>query len=260
MTHKLSFILGATEHAPMIFSRLDYRMDPAGLCGVGAQLMEYAAYDQVDMHQLNHILTLRHQVYGDGVVGVDCGANIGVHTVEWGRLMRHWGSVLAFEAQERIYYALAGNVALNNLFNVKALHAAVSNYSGKMMMSSPDYTVPGSYGSFEINHSENNEYIGQFIDYSKKSGSVEVVSIDQFALNRCDLIKIDVEGMESEVLEGAKNTIRSHKPVLWVEVLKSDQKEIITSLQEMGYECFLFGMNLLAINLEDRILPFLKAS
>jgi FkbM family methyltransferase len=260
MTHKLSFILGATEHAPMIFSRLDYCQVPQGFYGVGFQLLEYAAYDPVDIRQLNHILELRHRFYGKGVQSVDCGANVGVLTVEWGRLMRDWGNVLAFEAQERIYYALAGNVALNNLFNVKAVYAALSNKSGELMISSPDYNVAGSYGSFELKHSANNEYIGQPIDYAKKDFSVQLVTIDQFNLQRCDLIKIDVEGMESEVLEGAWKTIKSYKPVLWVEVLKSDQNAIVSLLQGAGYECCIFGMNLLAVHKEDKILPLLKGN
>ncbi|MGA8320591.1 MAG: hypothetical protein WB774_07170 [Xanthobacteraceae bacterium] len=37
---------------------------------------------------------------------------------------------MAFEAQERIYYALAGNIAINNCFNARAINAAVSNRSG----------------------------------------------------------------------------------------------------------------------------------
>ncbi len=65
--------------------------------------------------------------------------------------------------------------------------------------------------------------------------------------------------MEAEVLEGAWKTINSYKPVLWVEVLKADKNAITKSLQEIGYECFLFGMNLLAIHTEDKILPLLKS-
>ena len=64
--------------------------------------------------------TLRRRFHGDGVVAIDCGANIGVHTVEWAIAMTGWGSVVAIEAQERIYYALAGNIAINNCFNAIA--------------------------------------------------------------------------------------------------------------------------------------------
>ena len=49
-------------------------------------------------------------MHGDGVVAVDGGANIGVHTIEWATAMTGWGSVIAIEPQERIYYALAGTL------------------------------------------------------------------------------------------------------------------------------------------------------
>ena len=46
--------------------------------------------------------------------------------------MTGWGIVIAIEAQERIYYALAGNLALNNCFNARAIHAAVSTAPGRI--------------------------------------------------------------------------------------------------------------------------------
>jgi len=257
MTDKISFILASTAHAPMIFSRLDYRNDG---CGVGAQLMENGAYDPLEIGQLAQILIEKRRLYGDGVMVVDCGANVGVHTVEWGRLMRKWGSILSFEAQERIYYALAGNVALNNLFNVKAMHAAVSNKQGEWKISCPNYTIPSSYGSFELKKSDHNEFIGQAIDYDKKECIVPLVTIDQFDLSRCDLLKIDVEGMEEEVLEGAWKTITTFQPVLCIEIIKSDRKAIIKKIQEIGYQCFDFGGNILAIHEKDEILPLINGN
>jgi FkbM family methyltransferase len=44
-------------------------------------------------------------------VAVDVGANVGAFTVLWGRHIMGWGFVHAFECQERIFYALAGNIA-----------------------------------------------------------------------------------------------------------------------------------------------------
>ena len=84
------------------------------------------------------------------MVAIDCGANIGVHTVEWATAMTGWGSVVAIEAQERIYYALAGNIAINNCFNAIALHAAVSSETGIMQIPNPDYFTPSSFGSLEL--------------------------------------------------------------------------------------------------------------
>ncbi len=97
-----------------------------------------------------NILELRRKYHGDGLVAVDCGANLGVHTVEWAKYMTDWGVVLAFEAQERIYYALAGNVAINNCFNARAVHAAVSSRSGAMKIPQPNYLANASFGSLEL--------------------------------------------------------------------------------------------------------------
>ena len=52
--------------------------------------------------------------------------------------------MLSFEAQERLYYAVAGNIALNNCFNVKAIHAAVGNTDGSIR-------IPKIEGSAELN-------------------------------------------------------------------------------------------------------------
>ena len=119
---KIAFVLAASEHGTMIVNRFDYRMvgENQGI-GVGYQILESAAYDAAEVNAALGLLALRRQYFGDGVVAIDCGANIGVHTVEWAKRMTGWGNVLAIEAQERVFYALAGNIAINNCFNARAL-------------------------------------------------------------------------------------------------------------------------------------------
>ena len=130
----------------MIFSRLDYRMvAPNKGFGLGLQLLEQGAYDPQEVENVKQVLRLRRQHHGDGMVTLDCGANVGVHSVEWAKCMEGWGEVIAVEAQERIFYALTGNIALNNCFNARALHAAVGDRVGEMATPVPDYLVP-SYG------------------------------------------------------------------------------------------------------------------
>src|SRR5271168_2413116 len=124
---KVAFIISATDHGTMIVNRFDQHVVERAGYGVGFQLLETASYDAGDVELILKMLDLRRQHYGDGVVAVDCGANVGVHTVEWAKRMTGWGVVLAFEAQERIYYALAGNIAINNCFNARANYAAVTS-------------------------------------------------------------------------------------------------------------------------------------
>ena len=149
------------------------------------------------------------------MIAVDCGANVGVHTIEWAKHMTGWGVVLAIEAQERIYYALAGNVAINNCFNARAIHAAVTSQPGVMKMPAPNYFAQGSFGSLELRKRETTEFIGQPIDYSEnKMVDVQTISLDSFNFPRLDLIKIDIEGMELEALAGGVKCIGNLRPIL----------------------------------------------
>ena len=88
--------------------------------GVGHQILETAAFDPMEVKMVLDLLAMRRRHYGDGVLAIDCGANIGVHTIEWANRMHGWGRVIAIEAQERLFYALAGNIAINNCFNARA--------------------------------------------------------------------------------------------------------------------------------------------
>jgi hypothetical protein len=60
-------------------------------------------------------------------------------------------------------------------------------------------------------------------------------SIDAMSLPRVDMINIDVEGMEADVLAGAAQTIRTHRPLMYVEHLKSGNTVLWRILQDLGY-------------------------
>ena len=256
---KLAFIMASTDHGAMIVNRFDQLIEAGRAYGAGFQLLNNASYDPEEVATLLSLLDLRRKYYGDGVVAVDCGANLGVHTIEWAKHMSTWGVVLAFEAQERIYYALAGNVAINNCFNARVIHAAVTSRSGSMKMPKPDYLTNSSFGSLELKKRNNTEYIGQAIDYSdEKMVDVRTVDLDSFNFHRLDLLKIDVEGMEFEVLAGAAKSIGANRPILLVEVLKIDAEALRAWLEKLGYTVIPSGMNYIAIHKDDRCLANIK--
>jgi len=252
---KLAFVLASSNHGSMIVNRFDYRMiDQTRGFGVGYQILETGSFDPGEVKLVLDMLLLRRKYYGDGVVAIDCGANIGVHTVEWAKMMTSWGSVLSIEAQERIYYALAGNIAINNCFNAIAVHGAVSSESGVMQMPTPNYSVPSSFGSLELRQRSGNEYIGQPIDYQNLV-NVRKLALDEYNLPRLDLIKIDVEGMEMEVLQGAAQSIERSHPVMLIEKIKSDTGQLRPWLEARGYLLVEANINLLAIHSADKSLP-----
>ena len=96
----------------MIVNRFDYKMETevAGF-GVGFKILNETSLRICVKYWIGAIvLVSRRKQFGNGVVAVDCGANIGTHTVEWAKLMTGWGSVDCDRGTERFYYALAGNV------------------------------------------------------------------------------------------------------------------------------------------------------
>ena len=252
---KLAFVLASSNHGSMILNRFDYRMlNQTQGFGVGYQILETGSFDPNEVKLVLDMLLLRRKYYGDGVVAIDCGANIGVHTIEWAKMMTGWGSVLSIEAQERIYYALAGNIAINNCFNAVAVHGAVSSESGVMQIPTPNYFVPSSFGSLELRQRSGNEYIGQPIDYQNLV-NVRKLKLDEYNLPRVDLIKIDVEAMEMEVLQGAAQSIERSHPVMLIEKIKSDGSLLRPWLEARGYLLAEVGPNLLAVHSADKLLP-----
>jgi FkbM family methyltransferase len=255
---KLAFVMASSNHGTMIVNRFDYRMvDSQRGYGVGFQILETACFDPVEIKLAVDLLALRRKHYGNGVVGIDCGANIGVHTIEWAKSMTGWGSVLSIEAQERIYYALAGNIAINNCFNAMAIHGAVSSESGVLKIPSPNYFVPSSFGSLELRQRTGNEFIGQPIDY-ENTVNVRKLALDEFNLPRVDLIKIDVEGMELEVLAGASRTIKQSNPIMLIEKIKTDVEKLRQTLSGFGYEIIESGINIIAIHKSDKALAEIR--
>jgi FkbM family methyltransferase len=170
-----------------------------------------------------------------------------------------WGEVIAIEAQERVFYALAGNIAINNCFNARAVHAAVAAEVGTMNIPSSNYLRPGSFGSLELKPRDGTEFIGQPIDYSEATAcEIDGITIDSLELARIDLIKIDVEGMEIEALAGAAGSLARAHPILIVEMIKSDKARLGETLRAYGYRLFEMGLNLLAVHESDQTLTHVK--
>jgi len=256
---KQAFVLASSNHGTMIVNRFDYRMiDSERGYGVGFQILESGSFDPTEVKLALDLLGLLRKHHGDGIVAIDCGANIGVHTIEWAKAMTGWGSVLAIEAQERIYYALAGNIAINNCFNALAVHGAVSSESGVLTIPNPNYFIPSSFGSLELRKRDGNEFIGQPIDYAQNTAAIRKLTLDEFDLPRVDLIKIDIEGMELEALEGASRTISRSHPMMLIEKIKADAGQLRQWLATNGYEIFEVGINVLAIHAGDKALMELK--
>ena len=168
-------------------------------------------------------IELFRQYLRPGMVAVDVGANIGTHTVCFAQSVGPSGRVLAFEPQGVLHQVLCGNAALNKCGNVMAEHKALGAHAGTLVVPWLDYAREGNFGALELGAWTQGE-------------TVPLATLDSYALNACHLIKIDVEGMERDVLEGARATISRHQPLLYVENNKPERsKDLIAWLLTSHY-------------------------
>ena len=113
----------------------------------------------------------------------------------------------------------------------------------------PNYFVPSSFGSLELRQRSGNEFIGQTIDY-ENTVNVRKLALDEFGLPRVDLIKLDVEGMELEALEGASRMIDRSHPIMLIEKIKTDAGKLRQWLEARGYRVIDVGINMLAVSMQ----------
>jgi len=243
---RICFVLAATHHGPMLVNRMDFMRVEGGIIGVGGVMLETGAHDEHDIVPLMEILAQRRQINGDGVIMIDGGANIGALTIPLGRFMTGWGAIMAFEPQERIAYALGGNIILNNCFNCRALQVVLGREHTEVDIPILDHQQPANFGGLAMN---GNCQPGQPLE---RSISVKVIPLDLLNLPRLDLLKLDVEGMEPDVIDGAKETIARCKPVIFAEWIACGVDAIKDRLPD--YEFTQAGrMNILGIHKEDKV-------
>ncbi len=164
----------------------------------------------------------------EDLVFVDVGANLGMISIPIAQYIK--GRVVAFEVQTPIHNALCGSIALNGISNIFVHKKAVSDINGTLYVPKIDYSVRGfDYGTVSI---EDNG----IEDYSLLSHSmVESVRLDDCDLPGIDFLKIDVEGHELRVLDGAKEMVSKYRPYIWVEFSQYTLDEIKSRLDNYKF-------------------------
>lgn len=174
---------------------------------------------------------LAHIQPGDTVV--DCGANKGSYIWTLSRAAGKNGQVVAFEPQRKLAAYLREMMQSCSLHNVRIEEKGISDHAGTMQLMIPGGdTSPGA--SLEQSILQREECA---------TYPVGVVSLDEYFAarsRRISAIKIDVEGHEFAVLQGAKNILEQDAPLL---VFECEQRhlsgttvlEILAWLQALGY-------------------------
>jgi len=157
---------------------------------------------------------------------IDIGANVGVWSY-W--LSKYAKQVESFEPNPKIFNALK-NIKIKN---VNSYNIALSNKSGSV-----DLLIPKGSKGFS---NQGASLSSIKVQGEHKSISIEAKCLDEYNFLDVDFIKIDVEGHEHEVIEGAQETIKKFKPTMVIEMEEKHNQipieDQISSVEKLGYKC-----------------------
>lgn len=199
---------------------------------ISTQIIYKKIWEQEEINLLKSLLENIRKQNGDGAVFLDCGANFGMFTVEIAKHMKNWGKVYSFEPQKQIYNAMCGTLALNNLLNVATENIALGSYIGKIKVPIFDYSVKENYGGLELNKDVGSIRVDSRKLENLTMDEVTIRTLDSFKFERVDLIKIDVEGMELDILKGSSLILKNLKPIVFYEHQKINRKSEAEPIKE----------------------------
>jgi FkbM family methyltransferase len=179
---------------------------------------------------------------------LDVGAHVGFYAL----LAAHAnpkGRVFAFEPHPSVYERLIRNLSLNGVENVRCVQGACGARAGTATL----YEVEGrgipSGSTLESGFMKR--------EWGIRSRAVSVLMLDEFVagadLGTVDLVKLDTEGTEPQVLEGMRDTLRRHRPLIFCEVLpgRGTEEALEAVFGSLGYRYYLLRNN--GAKLMDRI-------
>ena len=186
---------------------------------------------------------------GDTVFNI--GANIGAHTIPLARLVGPSGKVIAFEPTDYAYAKLENNLNLN-----PSLQSRVSTVQALLVANSEEHKPEGIPSSWALESPGTGEHIHPVHKgtYNSLRGAA-TIQLDQWVaanrLNHLDFVKIDVDGYEVDVLEGAKATLKRFRPVIMMEFPPYVFKERGRSFEELTSLLRCLGYRALEVHGKD---------
>jgi FkbM family methyltransferase len=177
-----------------------------------------------------------------GMVFLDIGANEGFYSIFASRRVGNSGRVVAFEPSDREFERLQRNISLNKANNIQAESIALAEAPGR-----------GKLRICEYGH-EGQNTLGDFAHDVRQCGdqAVDIQRLDDYLsdhpFDRVDFIKMDVEGAEQRVLEGARQTLARYRPVILLELNDralrfqgANCQSVVSLLRSDGYAIYSFS-------------------
>lgn len=177
-----------------------------------------------------------------GSIVIDIGANIGGHTLPLAKMVGETGHVYAIEPTDFAFEKLTSNIDINpkikNRITPFKLFLTDKDKKNIPVKVSASWSIQGGMSN------PNRNQLDMGYGKSIKTATVKTLDelVDELNIKRIDAIKIDVDGHEVEILNGAANTLEKFSPILFIEfapihyeVLKTTFSEQVEILTRNGY-------------------------
>lgn len=211
---------------------------------IGTALKELGEFSESD-----NILMRQHVNEGD--VCFDIGSHIGLMALAMSEAVGKTGLVVAFEPQKPLFECLISNFSNNAKSPISLNNFAVGERCENLQFPDVNYEELANFGAF-----------GLYSD-SKTSHDVRCINLDSLHGLSPQYLKIDVEGHERNVLEGARKTILRSQPFILFEANERDNlKGACDLLLDFEYDLFWHASPFWRKNnfksLKDNIFPSVK--
>jgi FkbM family methyltransferase len=170
----------------------------------------------------------------------DIGANTGIYSI-LAKAYNPKAEVYGFEPQPNVFNVLKKNNLING-FDIRCYQLALSNESGEL----PFYNT--GHSTFEANNTTHGSLNKEWRTDHQHSIIVNVSRLDHFirekGIGKIDLIKIDVETLEFEVLEGYGDFLYEHRPIIILEIQNEEIGRKLSALfRSKDYQYFWINEN-----------------
>ncbi len=170
-----------------------------------------------------------------GMTVYDIGGYVGIHSIFFANAVKENGKVITFEPNPTNFREIAFNVKINNFKNIRVIPLGIGKDRGILELNID--LIRFSRSSFI----QKNQNLSSKKMENKKV-TVKIDSIDNLVKEKTipppNFVKIDVEGFESEVIQGMIFTIENNNPELFIEIHGRVKEKLIKLLIENSYKFY----------------------
>jgi FkbM family methyltransferase len=195
--------------------------------GISSELLIYGNHEPLTTQIISEELS-------EGMNCVDIGSNIGYYALLESKKIGKLGKVWAIEPSPENFSALKYNIKLQENKNIQAFNFAIGDKNGKI-----EFIISKKSNWSKVK--EEKDLLNQDDDIIKVSLKTLDLFSEENNLKQIGLLRMDVEGYENKIIDGATQFLKKFKPKIMIEIHmmimgKKETKNILEKLKEMNYE------------------------